>query len=65
MKIVLLPGMYANLPPVEACLKNIEEQKSDVVYCLGDRVGYNSGPSRSNLSLDEFYPSRQGFNVGR
>ena len=26
---------------LQACLKSIEEQKPDAIYCLGDLVGYN------------------------
>ena len=41
MKIALFSDIHANLPALEACLKNIEEQKPDAIYCLGDLVGYN------------------------
>ena len=41
MKIALFSDIHANLPALEACLKNIEERKPDAVYCLGDLVGYN------------------------
>ena len=41
MKIALFSDIHSNLPALEACLKNIEEQKVDAVYCLGDLVGYN------------------------
>jgi predicted phosphodiesterase len=30
---------------LEACLKSIEEQKPDAIYCLGDLVGYNIWPN--------------------
>lgn len=45
MKIALFSDIHANLPALEACLKNIEEQKVDAVYCLGDLVGYNIWPN--------------------
>jgi putative phosphoesterase len=41
MKIALFSDIHSNLPALEACLKSIEEQKPDAVYCLGDLVGYN------------------------
>lgn len=45
MKIALFSDIHANLPALEACLKSIEEQKPDAVYCLGDLVGYNIWPN--------------------
>src|SRR3954470_7953668 len=41
MKIALFSDIHSNLPALEACFKNIEEQKPDVIYCLGELVGYN------------------------
>ena len=41
MKIALFSDIHANLPALEACLKSVEEQKPDAIYCLGDLVGYN------------------------
>lgn len=41
MRIALLSDIHANLPALKACLKSIEEQKPDAIYCLGDLVGYN------------------------
>ena len=45
MKIALFSDIHANLPALEACLKSIEERKTDAVYCLGDLVGYNTWPN--------------------
>lgn len=45
MKIALFSDIHANLPALEACLKNIDEQKPDAIYCLGDLVGYNIWPN--------------------
>jgi putative phosphoesterase len=45
MRIALFSDIHANLPALEACLKNMEEQKPDVIYCLGDLVGYNIWPN--------------------
>ncbi len=45
MRIALFSDIHANLPALEACLTNIEEQKPDAIYCLGDLVGYNIWPN--------------------
>ncbi len=45
MKIALISDIHANLEALESVLKDIERQKSDVIYCLGDVVGYGSDPS--------------------
>src|SRR5215203_4766168 len=45
MRIALFSDVHANLPALEACLKSIEEQKPDAIYCLGDLVGYNVWPN--------------------
>lgn len=45
MRIALFSDIHANLPALEACLKNIDEQDVDAIYCLGDLVGYNIWPN--------------------
>ena len=45
MRIALFSDVHANLPALEACLKSIEEQAPDAIYCLGDLVGYNVWPN--------------------
>ena len=45
MRIALFSDIHANLPALEACLKSIEQQKPDAIYCLGDLVGYNIWPN--------------------
>jgi len=45
MKIALFSDIHANLPALEACLKHIDQQKPDALYCLGDLVGYNIWPN--------------------
>lgn len=45
MKIALFSDIHANLPALEACLKDMEERKPDAIYCLGDLVGYNIWPN--------------------
>ncbi|MDB5120926.1 MAG: metallophosphoesterase [Sphingobacteriales bacterium] len=45
MKIALFSDIHANLPAFEAFLVSLDAQKPDVVYCLGDLVGYNLWPN--------------------
>lgn len=45
MRIALFSDIHANLPALEACLYNIDNQKPDAIYCLGDLVGYNIWPN--------------------
>ena len=45
MRIALFSDIHANFPALEACLKSIEDQKPDAIYCLGDLVGYNIWPN--------------------
>ena len=45
MRIALFSDIHANLPALEACLADIDGRKPDVVYCLGDLVGYNTWPN--------------------
>lgn len=43
MKIALIADLHGNLPAVMALEADLERQKPDTVYCLGDLVG--KGPS--------------------
>jgi putative phosphoesterase len=45
MRIALFSDIHANLPALEACLKSVEDQMPDAIYCLGDLVGYNIWPN--------------------
>ncbi|HZH96846.1 MAG TPA: metallophosphoesterase family protein [Flavisolibacter sp.] len=45
MRIALFSDIHANLPALESCLKSMEEQAPDAIYCLGDLVGYNIWPN--------------------
>lgn len=45
MKIALFSDIHANLPALEAVLKDIENKQPDAIYCLGDLVGYNIWPN--------------------
>ncbi|XHR93750.1 metallophosphoesterase family protein [Mucilaginibacter sp. UC70_90] len=45
MKIALFSDIHANLPALEAMLKDLDIRSVDAVYCLGDLVGYNVWPN--------------------
>jgi putative phosphoesterase len=45
MKIALFSDIHANLPALEAFFKNVGQKQPDVLYCLGDLVGYNIWPN--------------------
>lgn len=45
MKIALFSDIHANLPALESFFENLETEKPDAIYCLGDLVGYNIWPN--------------------
>lgn len=45
MKIALFSDIHANLPALESFFEDINKQKPDGIYCLGDLVGYNIWPN--------------------
>jgi putative phosphoesterase len=45
MRIALFSDIHANLPALEAFFEDVEKQKPDALYCLGDLVGYNIWPN--------------------
>lgn len=69
MRIALFSDIHANLPALEACLKDIDHKKPDAVYCLGDLVGYNVWPNEViNLVRKRGIPVIAGnydFGIGR
>jgi len=44
MRIALFSDIHGNRHALEAVLRDIEEQRPDRVYCLGDLVGYGAFP---------------------
>ena len=40
MKIALFSDIHANLPALEAFLKDVDARKVDQLYCLGDLVRF-------------------------
>lgn len=55
MKIAFFSDIHANLPAFEAFLKDVDQVNPDVIYCLGDLVGYNVWP---NEIVNEIRKSR-------
>jgi putative phosphoesterase len=45
MLIAIISDIHGNLPALEEVIKRIDELKADVVYCLGDTVGYGPFPN--------------------
>lgn len=45
MKIALFSDIHSNLPALQAFFADMEPRKPDMVYCLGDLVGYNIWPN--------------------
>lgn len=77
MKIALISDIHGNLEALTAVLQDIEEQRVDALYCLGDSVGYGPNPCECLSTVRErcgkiilgnhdqaalFDP--EGFNVG-
>jgi putative phosphoesterase len=69
MKIALFSDIHANLPALEACLADIDNNSPDAVYCLGDLVGYNVWPNEViNIIKKRGIPTIAGnydFGIGR
>jgi putative phosphoesterase len=45
MKIALFSDIHANLPALQAVLADIDQRDPDLIYCLGDLVGYAPYPN--------------------
>lgn len=45
MKIALFSDIHANLPALQAVLTDIDQKNPDLIYCLGDLVGYAPYPN--------------------
>ncbi|WP_276495730.1 metallophosphoesterase family protein [Pontibacter litorisediminis] len=41
MRIAFFSDIHANLPALDAVLQDLQQKQPDMVYCLGDLVGYN------------------------
>jgi putative phosphoesterase len=45
MRVAIFSDIHGNLPALEAVLADIAAQQPDLVYCLGDLVGYGASPN--------------------
>jgi predicted phosphodiesterase len=45
MRIAICSDIHANLPALTAVLADIDQQRVDRIYCLGDLVGYAPFPN--------------------
>ena len=45
MKIAVLSDIHGNHEALVKVLKDIDEQKPDHIFCLGDLVGYGPKPN--------------------
>lgn len=45
MRIAIFSDIHGNLQALEAVLTDLRAQRPDVVYCLGDLVGYGASPN--------------------
>jgi diadenosine tetraphosphatase ApaH/serine/threonine PP2A family protein phosphatase len=45
MKIGLISDIHSNLEALEVMLRRLTVEKADVIYCLGDVVGYGANPN--------------------
>ena len=55
MRIAVFSDVHANLQAMQAVWEDLEGQRPDVVYCLGDLVGYGAHPNE----VVEFVRERQ------
>ena len=69
MRLAFISDIHANLPALEAVLADINHQKPDAMYCLGDLVGYNIWPNEViNLVRGRGIPCIAGnydYGIGR
>ena len=47
MKLAIVSDIHANLQALQAVWADLEAMKPDVVYCLGDLVGYGAYPNET------------------
>jgi putative phosphoesterase len=61
MRIAIFSDIHGNLQALEAVLVEIAAQKPDVVYCLGDLVGYGANPNEVTARIrSEGFPTVMG-----
>lgn len=53
MKIAVISDIHANLPALEAVLEDLDRRRPDMVFCLGDLVGYAPWPNEVVQAIRE------------
>lgn len=53
MKIALFSDIHANLPALQAVLADIDQRNPDLIYCLGDLVGYAPYPNEVIAAIQQ------------
>ena len=56
MRIAIFSDIHGNLQALESVLSDIDAQKPDAIYCLGDLVGYGAKPNEVTERI-----RREGF----
>src|SRR5262245_6168225 len=47
MRIAIFSDIHGNVQALDAVLPEIQAQKPDAIYCLGDLVGYGANPNEA------------------
>ncbi len=53
LRIALFSDVHANLPPLEAVLRDVDRHAPEEVWCAGDPVGYDPLPNEVLAALRE------------
>ncbi len=53
MRIGILSDIHSNLPALEAVLEDVDTENLDVLWCLGDVVGYGAEPDACARVVEE------------
>jgi putative phosphoesterase len=61
MKLAFISDIHANLHALQAVWEDLDAQKPDAVYCLGDLVGYGAHPNETiEFIRDQQIPTIMG-----
>lgn len=53
MRVAVVSDIHGNLPALEAVLADVEAERPDAVWCLGDLVGYGPWPNEVTAIVRE------------
>ena len=61
MKIAVISDIHGNYEALDAVLLDIDQQKAEKIYCLGDLVGYGPFPNAVTAQIRSLdIPTVQG-----